>query len=544
MDLKKKFLAFVGVASLLTFVGCGDSSSSTSSEKDDGDIENPSDSSKTDDDENLGLSDVKLSGYTQKGPFVVGSTVTAFELNDGTRLEQTGGSFNGTIKSDDGHFDIKTVSLVSQYVSLVADGYYRNEVKREISRAPIKLRALVDLKDRSKANINLLTHLEYDRVMYYVTEKKMSFEDAKKAASRDVLEAFYISEKFNASEDVDIFGDSDQSAALLAISILLQGDRSEAQLTSLLVGIGNDISEDGKWDDVKTRKEIASWALASDTNLTLTYAIEHVKGWDLGPVNEDGVKRFVRRFWNYELGLGACNEDSLGKAKKFPKDDDRYAICEDGAWVYAFEDMKSSVNLSHLPKDTVEGTIVTGPIYNEYRYIFYKGEWYDSVSDEEVDIFNFQQQGVIRDDSLYYGTLTERFYVYVNGEWNLAGVYDSLMGYACTNKHAGEYKVFDDKVVYCKKDAGWSDDSYDHYFFGTCGPEEAKEKKIVRVGEETKICVQEDLYDNGNYNGSIYVWRAVTTEEQSCQPPYDDATLYFDNHVLKCVDGYWQAQED
>ena len=110
------------------------------------------------------LNNVDLSGVSQKGPFVSGTDVTAYELENGKSLKQTGKTFGGKIENKDGSFNIRTVKLKSSFAYLVADGFYRNEVTGKNSAATIKLRALTNLDGRKTANINLVTHLEYDRV--------------------------------------------------------------------------------------------------------------------------------------------------------------------------------------------------------------------------------------------------------------------------------------------------------------------------------------------------------------------------------------------
>ena len=116
--------------------------------------------------------DWEVAGVSQKGPFVTGSAVTVQEL-DGVTLKQTGKSFKGSIKSDKGDFAIKDINLGSQYAILEASGYYRDEISGKKSSGMVTLRALTDLSNRKTVNINLLTHLEYERVMYLVNKKKM-----------------------------------------------------------------------------------------------------------------------------------------------------------------------------------------------------------------------------------------------------------------------------------------------------------------------------------------------------------------------------------
>ena len=127
------------------------------------------------DSEKIATSLEGVSGFTQKGPFLMGSEVNVIELRDGRTLDQTGDNFEAKIQSDDGLFKLNARMMMSQYLELHAKGYYRNEVSGKNSNAQLTLYALTDVMMRSGGvvNINLLTHLEYHRVVYLVKEKKM-----------------------------------------------------------------------------------------------------------------------------------------------------------------------------------------------------------------------------------------------------------------------------------------------------------------------------------------------------------------------------------
>ena len=178
----------------------------------------------------VAVKDWEVAGVSQKGPFVTGSAVTVQEL-DGITLKQTGKSFKGTIKSDKGDFAIKDINLQSQYAILEASGYYRDEVSGKKSSGTVTLRALTDLSNRKTVNINLLTHLEFERVKYLVADKKMPLADAKAKAEKEILESFAIDGEFAESEDLNIFESGDGNAALLAVSVLMQSDADVAGLT-------------------------------------------------------------------------------------------------------------------------------------------------------------------------------------------------------------------------------------------------------------------------------------------------------------------------
>ena len=86
-----------------------------------------------------------------KGPFVAGSKVSVYELNEA--LAPTGRTFTCLINTDDGSFSLPSITLESPYVLLDCNGYYYNEVKGKLSTASLYLSALVKLIENSAVNI-------------------------------------------------------------------------------------------------------------------------------------------------------------------------------------------------------------------------------------------------------------------------------------------------------------------------------------------------------------------------------------------------------
>ena len=206
-----------------------------------------------------------LTGLAQKGPFLKGGTVSLLGLSDGRTLKPTGVVYSADVIGDDGLFRLKDVELESQYAQLVAIGHYRNEMEGAKSDAAIRLRALTDLQKRESANVNVLTHLEYERVYNLVTREKMTVEKAKRQAQKEVLAVFGIELKdYVPSEDMDEFGETDADAALLAVSIILQNANSTVDLKSQLAEISAEIAETGEYTDENRLTWIADWIVKID----------------------------------------------------------------------------------------------------------------------------------------------------------------------------------------------------------------------------------------------------------------------------------------
>lgn len=184
-----------------------------------------------------------IEGKSQKGPFLNSSSLTLFELDNS--FAQTGNSFNTQIVDNLGSFQISNINIQTSYAKLKADGFYFNEISNSNSSAPISLYALSDLSNKNSVNINLLSTLEVSRIEYLLSNGS-TFNDAKQQAQTEILNIFSINKVGIAeSELLDISVNGDDNAILLAVSLILQGYRTEAELTQLLGDISTDIRTDG-----------------------------------------------------------------------------------------------------------------------------------------------------------------------------------------------------------------------------------------------------------------------------------------------------------
>jgi len=185
----------------------------------------------------------KVTGFVQKGPYINGTQILMSELN--ASLDQTGNLFTTQITNNRGSFEINDIALTSSFVEFSASGYFFDEVRGEITAAPLSLFALADITDISTVNVNILTHLERRRVEYLV-KQNTSFAQAKITAQAEVLAIFgIVKENMQGSENLDIAVNNEDNAILLAISLILKGNRSVGDLTELLATISTDIREDG-----------------------------------------------------------------------------------------------------------------------------------------------------------------------------------------------------------------------------------------------------------------------------------------------------------
>lgn len=449
----KQSLALIAATCLLT--GCGDN------DKDPGVAGGSVEDQEIIAEEIIPIEDKTISGVSQKGPFVNGSSVTVQEL-EGKTLAQTGRSYEGKIKNDRGEFSVNVVNLESQFALLKANGFYRNEVTGEQSKSQVTLYALTDLSDRDEVNVNLLTHLEYERSLNLATSEGMTVAKAKKQAEKEIFATFGIEGDFESSEDLNIFGSGDGSAALLAISTLMQGDLKEADFSKRLADYATDIETDGAWDNEKAKTAIADWAAKTSLKGGLAGIRKNIEGWELSD-KVPAFEKYVNNFWWDNYKLGACSSKREGEIQKNgnPESElkDMQFICLDGAWMEATDFAKDT----HSWKAGKEGESRYGDSVATNCYVFEEGSWrganesdcsleldgctkakegtvgkgsdkawhickgnsWEEASTMEKDTYGWEDA---TDGDIKKGDVTDTVYVFEDKKWNVADEIEAVLG--------------------------------------------------------------------------------------------------------------------
>lgn len=214
---------------------------------------------------------VRLSGAIQKGPFIIGSTVTASALD--AAGNPTGDVFNTQTANDLGEYD--ATFQHQGLLSLDVTGFYFNEVWG-LSQAPLTLRALhlVEGSGQQVAFINLVTHLSYDRELVLIREGKSYPEavaqaEAELRAGLGVVPADF--EPGATGLQMNLFeGDTPASRYLLAVSAVVSwaaggqaSGRFDAELQQLINRLAADLASDGTLEPA-LRAQLAEAALSLD----------------------------------------------------------------------------------------------------------------------------------------------------------------------------------------------------------------------------------------------------------------------------------------
>lgn len=277
----------------------------------------------------VAIQNKEVAGVSQKGPFVKGSIIHLYEMD--STFAQTGKSFVGKISSDKGEFELKNINLVSSYALLEANGYYRNEVSGKVSSSTLTLNAITDLRNREHVNINLLTHLAYERIVDLISDGE-TLLNAKEQAEKEIFAAFGVKENFGNFEDLNVLKSGEGNAVLLAASVLVQGKLSEGDVVLLMANLSEDIAEDGSWDNDSVKTKIADVAF----NMNLQKVRSNMESWNLGD-SIPNFEKYVKRFWWNNYGLGECDakreKDSSANTNSLSTNYKKNYVCSSGDWI-------------------------------------------------------------------------------------------------------------------------------------------------------------------------------------------------------------------
>jgi hypothetical protein len=215
-----------------------------------------------------------LHGVAQKGPFVLGASISVSPLtNTG---QPTGQQFEVPTSSNIGEFSVDGVPLGP--VALLANGYHYDEIRGGPSMAPLTLRALHRVSDdATTVNIHVLSHLSEQRARKLIAEQ-VTVEDALALADTEVVAALGIGKPgfalAGAAAEASVLGpDTDDNAYLFAISaVVMQAaytadpEAAVAAVQTLLNQLAADLAENGTIDDAALldRLAAAETALAAE----------------------------------------------------------------------------------------------------------------------------------------------------------------------------------------------------------------------------------------------------------------------------------------
>lgn len=304
---------------------------------------------------------ITISGFAQAGIFVQGSPVKFYEVTD-TRTLETGREYQGQItflpqkgdRQDSTDFYlISQVNTSKRFAIIEVKGIVQNNITNILSPDTITLKAIVDINQGPK-NVNLFTHLEYERVVNLLG-KGMSLTKAKKKAFTELIKHFDLSsdEKINSnragSEFLDFNGKTDYDGVLCASSLLSLNVGSMDDFSKTIKELADDFKTDGKIGNKKSTIKAADFFLpyliyyqAKSNN----FQNHTLRNMDLKTTCRNSLKKFIEKTY----GIDNC-ENSENWGKIYPIKNEFSSYVEDKTYLYC-TDSGTVTFASDLQKDT------------------------------------------------------------------------------------------------------------------------------------------------------------------------------------------------
>lgn len=265
----------------------------------------------------------EIHGFAQKGQLIKGSQITAYAL--GSDLIATGESFPAQISDDMGTFKIigRTTAPIFE---LNAQGYYFVENTGEISTAPIYLQTVVN-SGQASVNLNLLTSLIAPRIKKLMSEGTL-FKDAELQAQSELMRSLgYEGLTYQLFSEMNIAGESNSDAILLAASCLLQEGRTTGEVQAMITDIASSLEKYGSVSESLTNKlfehagDIDIWEVAK--GLVEYYEQKDIEEFKVPPFYVILDEKYSSGIHFFETGpeyietvnAFGCNVDRSGKTE-------------------------------------------------------------------------------------------------------------------------------------------------------------------------------------------------------------------------------------
>ena len=282
---------------------------------------------------------IDVSGFAELGLFNEGASVSLSGV-DAQTMSLIGNPQKASTSGNLGAYKVSG-DIGSAIASVEVMGDYLNFSLEEPSRTT-GIKALSDLRGRSKVNVNVLTRLEYDRVQYLVSQMGLSFTAAKIRAEKEVLAALGMEWDSTLFEDISLYDRTQGAAILLAATSIFLTNRTGEEIDATLAAVAADIAPDGTWDDVALKAALGDIAYSLNTVYSTSVLSENNNDVDIEYFNV-----WVDRFWATQFGLGTCGANNQMELKQNENAASSMAsknfICQDSLWAFASQKM-----LSHL----------------------------------------------------------------------------------------------------------------------------------------------------------------------------------------------------
>lgn len=205
----------------------------------------------------------EIAGVIEKGSLQQGANVQASEWNPVSGY--SGKIFTATTYDNEGSYSISSTELQG-ILDIKADGFFINENTGNVEDSSrIILEGLVD-SSTTQNNINIITHIIKQRVMYLMVNNSMSFANANTQA---IIE-LYSTLDWTAENPLNT--SISENAKLLFLSAVICKDKSVAEVSNILTILSNDLKEDGIVDITILNDQIVAIDCSTiEANITSLY---------------------------------------------------------------------------------------------------------------------------------------------------------------------------------------------------------------------------------------------------------------------------------
>lgn len=469
----------------------------------------------------------RLVGVAEKGPFRYGTSIKLIELDSTQHLADSKRTHKTCILNGDGNYSFDSVDYVSPYLRVKANGYYRSELTGGLSSKAVTLEAVVDVTEKDTVNVNILTHMEAERVLKLVENSgnNQPIRAVKAQALRDILSSFDIQwDKSSGSgstggnggfggwnfggqqqqlttdgrfaEDIGLFDGDEYSGALLAISIMMQRKGSGSEMMSYAAGIADRIKGNGNWDDNNAKADLADWLMVLDTSGSYATIRNNIASWNMGEVPD--FEKHLKRFWSRAYNFGDCNAQKADSVFCISNSLSAY-FCGGG-----YDQPGPTVRFI-CDANTHEWRAATAVEKDTYGYG--KGEYPGQIKNGRVD--------------------KEKYYVYddENKKWR-----------AATSDDIQEFEDLEDvykglkageKVIFFLRHAKRSDDTGKNGHL-------TDEGKAQSQGVGAKLKGEDIYFANSTYTRSM----------ETCENVAKGAGVSFTENTIEALDGEWYVKDN
>ncbi len=469
----------------------------------------------------------RLVGVAEKGPFRYGTSIKLIELDSTQHLADSKRTHKTCILNGDGNYSFDSVDYVSPYLRVKANGYYRSELTGGLSSKAVTLEAVVDVTEKDTVNVNILTHMEAERVLKLVENSgnNQPIRAVKAQALRDILSSFDIQwDKSSGSgstggnggfggwnfggqqqqlttdgrfaEDIGLFDGDEYSGALLAISIMMQRKGSGSEMMSYAAGIADRIKGNGNWDDNNAKADLADWLMVLDTSGSYATIRNNIASWNMGEVPD--FEKHLKRFWSRAYNFGDCNAQKADSVFCISNSLSAY-FCGGG-----YDQPGPTVRFI-CDANTHEWRAATAVEKDTYGYG--KGEYPGQIKNGRVD--------------------KEKYYVYddENKKWR-AATSDDIQEFedledVYKNLKSGE------KVIFFLRHAKRSDDTGKNGHL-------TDEGKAQSQGVGAKLKGEDIYFANSTYTRSM----------ETCENVAKGAGVSFTENTIEALDGEWYVKDN